>query len=136
MADNRCSPDLCRLARDAEGVQEGLDQVYIKGVSRLPVGDGVLAYNTSWTIRGVLLLKMRIAKVLQLKAGAWMPGQLVNVNSDKTTNLHRVFVAGNNRGVQKYKTIGDLMQNAGRVRRPELLSMDCCFAGDPAHSTS
>ena len=24
------------------------------------------------------------------------------------------------------------MQDAGRVHRPELLSMDCCFAGDPA----
>ena len=112
--------------------KKALMQVCIKGVPRLPIEDGVLAYSTSWTIRGVLLLKMHIAKVLQLKAGALMPGQFVNMNPDKTNNLHRVFLAGNHGGVQKYKTIGDLMQDAGRLRRPELLSMDFCFAGDPA----
>ena len=96
--------------------KKALMQVCTKGVPRLPIEDGVLAYSTSWTSRGVLLLKMHIAKV----------------SPDKTKNLHRVFLAGNNNGLQKYKTIGDLMQDAGRVRRPELLSMDCCFAGDPA----
>ena len=61
-----------------------------------------------------------------------MPGQFVNMNPDKSNNLHRVFLAGNNYGLQKYKTASDLMQDAGCVHRPELLSMDCCFAGDPA----
>ena len=46
--------------------------------------------------------------------------------------MHRVFVAGNNYGSQKYKTVDDFMHDAGRVHRPELLSMDFCFAGDPA----
>ena len=98
----------------------------------MPVEDGVLAYSTSWTIRGVLLLKMHIAKVLQLKAGALMPGQFVSMSPDKTKNLHTVSLAGIHGGLQKYKTIGDLMQDAGCLRRPELLSMDFCFAGDPA----
>ena len=98
----------------------------------MPIEDGALAYSTSWTIRGVLLLKMHIAKVLQLKAGALMPGQFVNMNADKTKILHRVFLAGNYYVLQKYKTIVDLMQDAGCVHRPELLSMDCCFAGIPA----
>jgi hypothetical protein len=59
-------------------------------------------------------------------------GAVRQYESRRDQNLHRVFVAGNKCGVQKYKTIGDLMQDAGRVHRPELLSMDCCFAADPA----
>ena len=54
--------------------KKALMQVCIKGVPRLPIEDGVLAHSTSWTIRDVLLLKMHLEKVWQLKAGALMPG--------------------------------------------------------------
>ena len=54
--------------------EEAFTQACIKGVPVLPVDDEVLAYSTSWAFRGVLLMKMHIAKVQQLRAGAVMPG--------------------------------------------------------------
>ena len=62
-----------------------------------------------------------------------MPEQFVNMNPDSRKNFHSVFSAGNKYGSQKYKkTVDDHMQDVGCVHRPELLSMDCSFAGDPA----
>lgn len=74
---------------------------------------------------------MRVAKVSQLKTGDLLPGRFCQMNPDKSGSLRRVFLAGRPLG-KKYRTIGELMRAAGRSRRPELLSMDCCFAGDPA----
>ena len=107
-------------------------QVCKHGVPRLPIEGGELAYCTSWTIRGVFLLLMHVAKVSQLKAGDLELGRFCHMNPDKSGSLHRVFLAGRGSFGEKYKTIGDLMRAAGRSCRPELLSMDCCFAGDPA----
>ena len=112
--------------------KQALMQVCIKGVPRLPIEGGELAYCTSWTIRGVFLLLMHVAKVSQLKAGDLELGRFCHMNPDKSGSLHRVFLAGRGSFGEKYKTIGDLMRAAGRSCRPELLSMDCCFAGDPA----
>ena len=75
---------------------------------------------------------MHVAKVSQLKAGDLLPGRFCHMNPDKSGSLHRVFLAGRGSFGEKYKTIGDLMRAAGRSCRPGLLSMDCCFAGDPA----
>lgn len=111
--------------------KQALMQVCKHGVPRLPIEGGELAYCTSWTIRGVFLLLMHVAKVSQLKAGDLELGRFCHMNPDKSGSLHRVFLAGRPLG-KKYKTIGELMRAAGRSCRPELLSMDCCFAGDPA----
>ena len=112
--------------------KKALMEICIKGVPRLPIEGGELAYCTSWTIRGVFLLLMHVAKVSQLKAGDLELGRFCHMNPDKSGSLHRVFLAGRGSIGEKYKTIGDLMRAAGRSCRPELLSMDCCFAGDPA----
>ena len=111
--------------------KKALMQVCIKGVPRLPIDGGKLAYCTSWTFRGVFLLLMHVAKVSQFKTGDLLPGRFCQMNPDKSGSLRRVFLAGRPLG-KKYRTIGELMRAAGRARRPELLSMDCCFAGDPA----
>ena len=132
LAGSRCSPDLCRLVHEAYGMQEGLDGNLHQRGPRLPIEGGELAYCTYWILRGVFLLLMHVAKVSQLKAGDLLPGRFCHMNPDKSGSLHRVFLAGRGSIGEKYKTIGDLMRAAGRSCRPELLSMDCCFAGDPA----
>ena len=133
MADNRCSPDVCRLVRDTEGMQEGFDASLHQGCPTFAHRGWSACAQHILDYSGRATSEDASREGVAIEGRSLDAGQFVNMSPDSRKNLHRVFSAGNKYGSQKYKkTVDDLMQDAGCVHRPELPSMDCCFAGDPA----
>ena len=86
-------------------------------------------YTTSWTLRQALLCMMHINGISRLKPGTLSVYKFTRMNPDQTGGLMRVYRAAERRA-GKLKTIRDVMNAVGRKTRPELVSMDICFASD------
>lgn len=98
-------------------------------VPRMPIDEaGNMSYTAAWTLRTVFLGLMETKGIPQLQPGGIQLGKFCTMNPDATNSMHRVHKAHD----RKFKSVHDFMKAAGRKRRPELLSMDLCFAQDTA----
>ena len=86
-------------------------------------------YTTSWTLRQALLCMMHIDGISGLKPGNLSVYKFTRMNPDQTGGLMRVYRAAE-RTAGRLETIRDVMNAVGRKTRPELVSMDICFASD------
>ena len=86
-------------------------------------------YTTSWTLRQALLCMMHISGISGLKPGKMSVYKFTCMNPDQTGGLKRVYRAAE-RTAGRLENIRDLMNAVGRKTRPELVSMDICFASD------
>jgi hypothetical protein len=72
---------------------------------------------------------MHINGISGLKPGNLSVYKFTRMNPDQTGGLMRVYRAAE-RTAGKLETIRDVMNAVGRKTRPELVSMDICFASD------
>ena len=81
-------------------------------------------YTTVWTFRGIMLLRMEQAGMKSLPLGDIDLGKFVSMNPDEKGNLEKLRRAHKD-------TVGTVRQLVAlcECKRPELLSMVCCFAG-------
>lgn len=99
-------------------------------VPRLPHEAGPkTTYTTSWTLRQALLCMMHINGISGLKPGNLSVYKFTRMNPDQTGGLMRVYRAAE-RTAGRLENIRDVMNAVGRKTRPELVSMDICFASD------
>lgn len=104
---------------------------FCKQVPRLPreAGDKKANYTTSWTLRSTLLVMMHMRGISGLKPGSMSVWKFARMNPDQTGALSKLFRTAE-RSKKPLDTIQRVMDAVQRKRRPELVSMDLCFASD------